>query len=44
VDLAVISAILRHSSIRMTADVYAGVSEELKERAADELDGVFDNS
>lgn len=40
-DLAVISAVLRHASIRTTADLYAGVSEELKAQAAQLMDTIM---
>ncbi len=37
-DLKVVSAILGHSSIQLTADTYTGVVDQLKEQAAEGLD------
>jgi integrase len=37
-DLKVVSAILGHSSIQLTADTYTGVVDRLKEQAAESLD------
>ena len=41
IDLKVIQSILGHSSIKVTADIYAHLAPKMKRDAADELDKLF---